>query len=133
MFICGLTFLGSSHSMLELELKYCIFFDGNRECYCFLYLAQRVTRMTDSNYKPKEGSKSGSLKLCSQIWDGNIFPISRGQSFLNQNFGKKYICGKNLSRNFVFVQRKLRELLSFVFGPSSYPKYGFQLCVVKRA
>ena len=25
MFIRGLTFLGSSHSVLELELKYCIF------------------------------------------------------------------------------------------------------------
>ena len=85
------------------------FFDGNRECYCCLYLAQRVTRNTDSNYKPKEGRKSGSLTLCSQIWDGNIFPISRGQSFLNQILGKKYIGGKNFSTNFVFVQRKLRE------------------------
>ena len=109
------------------------FFGGNRECYCCLYLAQRVTRKTDSNYKPKEGRKSGSLTLCSEIWDGNIFPISRDQSFLNQILGKKYIGGKNLNKNFVFFQRKSRDLLSFVFGPSSYPKCGFQLCGDKRA
>ena len=106
------------------------FFDGNRECYRCLYLAQRITRNTDSNYKPKEGCKSGSLTLCSRIWHGNIFPISRGQSFLNQILGKKYIGGKNLNTNFVILQWKSRELLSFVFGPSSYPEYGFQLCAV---
>ena len=108
-------------------------FDGNRESYCCLFLAQRVTWNTDSNYNPKEGRKSGSLTLCSRIWDGNIFPISRVQSFLNQILGKEYIGGKNLNSNFVFFQRKSRELLSFVFGPSSYPKYGFQLCANKRA
>ena len=97
-----------------------------------MYLAQRVTRNTDSNYKPKEGRKSGSLTLCFRIWHGNIFPISQGQSFLNQILGKKYIGGKNLNTNFVFFRRKSRELLSFVFGPSSYLKYGFQLCAYRR-
>ena len=102
------------------------FFDGNREsCFC-LYLAQRVTRNTDSNYKPKEGRKGGSLTLCSWIWEGNIFPISWGQSFLNQILGKKYIRGKNLNTNFVLFQRKSWQLFPFVFGPSSDPKYGFQ-------
>ena len=48
----------------------------------------------DSNYKPKEVRKGGSLTLCSRIGDGNIFPISRGQSSLNQILGKKYIGGK---------------------------------------
>ena len=70
------------------------FFEGNRESYCCLNLAQRVTRNMDSNYKPKEGHKSGSLTLCSWIGDGNIFPISRGQSSLNQILGEKYIVGK---------------------------------------
>ena len=109
------------------------FFEGNRESYCCLYLFLWVSQNTDSNYKPKEGRKSGILTLCSRIWHGNIFPISRGQCFLNPILGEKYIGGKNLNTNFVFFQWKSGELLSFVFGPSSDPKYGFQLCADKRA
>ena len=38
----------------------------------------------------------------------------------------------NLKTKFVFFRRKSRELLSFVFGPSSYLKYRFQLSAYRR-
>jgi len=39
-------------------------------------MAYLVTRNTDSNYLPMEGHKKVSLTISSQIWLGNIFPIS---------------------------------------------------------
>ena len=73
------------------------FFDGNRESYSCLYLAQRVTRNMDSNNEPKEGCKSRRLTFCSRIWAGNIFPISREKLSQNQVLGKKYVCGKSFT------------------------------------
>jgi len=42
-------------------------------------MADLVTRNTDSNYLPMKGHNKGSLTIRSQIWLGNIFPISRDQ------------------------------------------------------
>ena len=55
------------------------FFEGIQESYSHLNMSYRVTRNTDSNYVPMEGHKKGSLTIRSQIWLGNIFPISRDQ------------------------------------------------------
>ena len=54
-------------------------FDENQESYCRLNQSHRVTRNMDSNYVPVEGSSNGSLTICTRIWLGNIFPISRDQ------------------------------------------------------
>ena len=60
------------------------FFEGNQESYYRLNMSYLVTRNTDSNYLPMEGHKNGSQKIRSQIWLGNIFPISRDQWSRNQ-------------------------------------------------
>ena len=90
---CNQNVLESTHLELEIEHKFCIFFNENQEIYYRLYLAQRVTRNMDSNYELIEGRKNGSLMFCSRIWLGNIFSISRDHSSQNQILGKKYANG----------------------------------------
>ena len=68
-------------------------FDGNQECYCPLNMTYRVTRKTDSNYVPMQGSKNGSLTIRFGIWLENICPILREQSFRNKILGKIYVSG----------------------------------------
>ena len=47
-----------------------------------------------------EGRKNGGLMIRSQVWLGNIFPISHDQSSQNKILGKKYASGKLIrSRN----------------------------------
>ena len=69
------------------------YFDGNQECYCPLNMSYRVTRKTDSNYVPMQGSKNGSLTIRSWIRLWNICPISRDQSSRNKIFCKIYDSG----------------------------------------
>ena len=69
------------------------YFDKNQDCYCPLKMSYRVTRKTDSNYVPMQGSKTGSLTIRSWIWLGNIFPISRYQSSGNKILCKIYVSG----------------------------------------
>ena len=71
-----------------------LFFNWNQEIYCPLNMSHRVTRNTDSTYVPMEGCKNGNLTIHSQIWRGNIFPVSQDQSFGNKILGKKYVSGK---------------------------------------
>ena len=54
-------------------------------------MSHRVTRNTDSTYVHMEGRKNGSLTIRTQIWQGNIFPVSQDQSSRNKILGKKYV------------------------------------------
>jgi len=64
------------------------FFEGNQKSYSLLTMAYLVTRNTDYNYLPMEGHKKGSLTIRSQIWLGNIFPISWDQWSRHRILGK---------------------------------------------
>ena len=70
------------------------FFDGNKESYCHLNMSRRVSGNTDLNYVLMGGRENGSKNMCSWIWLGNFFPISRDQSSWNQIFGKRYENGQ---------------------------------------
>ena len=52
----------------------------------------RVFINSESNYVPMDGRKNGSLTIRTQIWQGNIFPVSQDQSSRNKILGKKYVC-----------------------------------------
>ena len=84
------------------------FFGGNEEIYYHLNQFHWVTRNTDSNYEPMKGHKNGSLAIHSQIWLGNILPISRDQYSWNQILDKKYFSGE------LFTSRsRLENVLKF--------------------
>ena len=44
------------------------FLDENRENYCCLNIAHRVTRNSEFNYMPIERCKNGSITFCSRNW-----------------------------------------------------------------
>ena len=83
-----------------ISTKILYFFEENRESYFRLNMAYHVTRNTDSNYLPMKGHKKGSLMIRSQIWLGNIFPISQDQRSRHQIFGKNDVGSQlYMSRN----------------------------------
>ena len=71
------------------------FFDRNQESFGPWNMSHRVTQNTYSTYMPMGGRKNGGLMIHSQIWQGNIIPISWDQSSSgNKISGKKYVSGK---------------------------------------
>ena len=66
-------------------------------------MSLRVTGNMDSNYVLMEWRKNGRLTIRSQIWLGNIFPISRDQSSENQILGKNTFMA-SYSRAFIALE-----------------------------